>query len=86
MSLVTYILYAKDKVTAKLHRGRTSEKLLHLFSLFGGWPGALLALYSLSHKSQKLSFQVILALTIVINIAMICYIFSLLTLQQWDAW
>jgi uncharacterized membrane protein YsdA (DUF1294 family) len=33
---------------------------LHLLSLAGGWPGALVAQRAFRHKTQKLSFKIVL--------------------------
>lgn len=68
-SLVTFILYAVDKSAAEEGKWRTPESTLHVLSLAGGWPGALIAQDKLSHKTQKKSFQVVFWLTVIINFA-----------------
>ncbi len=57
MSLLTYALYADDKVRAKRNLWRTSEQTLHLCELAGGWVGGFLAQRILRHKSQKKNYQ-----------------------------
>lgn len=59
VSLVTFVVYAADKVRAGGPRRRISEKTLHLFELSGGWPGALIAQQWFRHKTQKTRFQAI---------------------------
>lgn len=59
MSLLTFGAYAFDKSAAMNRRWRTTEQALHLFSLFGGWPGALIAQRLFHHKSKKVSFQAV---------------------------
>ncbi|WP_338365660.1 DUF1294 domain-containing protein [uncultured Pseudoalteromonas sp.] len=75
LSLITFITYAWDKRQAKLsaHKkvNRTSERTLQLLSLFGGWPGALIAQQWLRHKSQKRRFIVVLWLCIFGNVTVI---------------
>ncbi|MDB5823509.1 MAG: Cold-shock DNA-binding domain [Herminiimonas sp.] len=66
-SAVTFVVYAFDKSAAKSNRQRTSERTLHLFSLAGGWPGALFAQRLLRHKSSKESFQMRFWFTVVLN-------------------
>jgi len=66
-SIVTFIFYALDKAAAQSHRARTPERTLHMLSLLGGWPGALLAQKLLRHKSGKLSFQAWFWLTVVLH-------------------
>lgn len=69
ISLLTYLVYAWDKYKAKQQRWRTAESTLHLLSLAGGWPGALLAQSRLRHKSAKTSFLTLFWLTVVLNLA-----------------
>lgn len=66
-SLLAYFAYAKDKTAARNGEWRTQEDSLHLLSLMGGWPGALIAQKRLRHKSRKASFQVVFWTTVVVN-------------------
>lgn len=74
-SLITFFLYWKDKAAAKNKAWRTEEQTLHLLSLLGGWPGALIAQEKFRHKTSKNSFKTIFWITVFINI--IAYIFFL---------
>ena len=78
LSVLTYVIYAKDKSAAKSKTWRIPEKTLHLLSLCGGWLGAALAQETLRHKTQKTSFQVVFWLTVVANVTG----FSALHLEQ----
>ena len=53
----TFLAYAADKSAAARGTQRTPESSLLLFSLVGGWPGALLAQQFLRHKSSKQEFR-----------------------------
>ncbi len=66
-SVVTFLAYAIDKSAAKSGQWRTKESTLHLFSLVGGWPGALVAQKTFSHKSRKQEFQTVFRATVVAN-------------------
>ena len=66
-SLFTFIMYAADKSAARKGAWRTSESTLHLLSLAGGWPGALVAQQKLRHKSKKQSFRLIFWVTVLLN-------------------
>jgi len=66
-SLLTFILYAVDKSAARKGAWRTKERTLHLLSLAGGWPGALVAQQKLRHKSKKQSFRSIFWCTVLLN-------------------
>jgi len=71
VSLLTFFLYWHDKYKAEKDGWRTPEKTLHLCSLAGGWPGALIAQRTLHHKSRKRSFQMIFAATILCNLVFV---------------
>ncbi len=69
ISLLTLIVYARDKSAARNNRWRTPENTLHLLALLGGWPGALLAQKLLRHKSSKQPFQWLFRVTVILNCA-----------------
>jgi uncharacterized membrane protein YsdA (DUF1294 family)/cold shock CspA family protein len=66
-SMLTFFVYASDKSAAQKGAWRTKESTLHLLSLAGGWPGALIAQQKLRHKSQKRSFRFIFWFTVLLN-------------------
>ena len=68
-SAVTFLAYVADKRVAKRGGRRTPETRLHLLSLAGGWPGALLAQQVARHKTAKASFRLVFWWTVVLNIA-----------------
>jgi uncharacterized membrane protein YsdA (DUF1294 family)/cold shock CspA family protein len=69
ISILTYLVYAEDKSASQTGRWRTSELLLHLLSIAGGWPGAIVAQERLRHKSSKRSFRNIFWITVALNSA-----------------
>ncbi|NRA59606.1 MAG: DUF1294 domain-containing protein [Psychrobium sp.] len=77
LSLVTFIVYAIDKRAAINGKFRTQENTLHLLSLLGGWPGALIAQNKLRHKTKKQPFKSIFYGTVLSN----CLIFWLIYSQ-----
>lgn len=68
MSLITFCWYWKDKLAAKKGHWRTPENTLHILSLMGGWPGGMIAQYTLRHKTKKRSFRSFFWGTVLINI------------------
>lgn len=74
-SIITYLVYAWDKSAARNDRRRVREDTLHVLGLLCGWPGALLAQQTLRHKSRKLSFRIVLWLTVLVNCAALAWIF-----------
>ena len=67
MSVIAFVMYAKDKSAAEWGAWRISESTLHAISLVGGWPGAGIAQSYLRHKSKKVSFKVTYWVTMIVN-------------------
>lgn len=74
ISVLTYLVYARDKASAKNNRWRTSESTLHMFALAGGWPGALYAQQALRHKNKKASFRSGFWLTVLLSVSMVIWL------------
>lgn len=68
-SVTSFVLYAHDKAAARRGAWRTPEVALHLVSLAGGWPGALLGQRVFHHKTCKQPFRTIFWGTVVLNCA-----------------
>lgn len=66
-SLLTFVLYWRDKHSALKDRWRTPETTLHFFELVGGWPGALVAQQVFRHKTRKLNYQLAFWLIVVLH-------------------
>ncbi len=75
-SLLTFIMYAVDKSAAKKGAWRTQESTLHLLSIAGGWPGALVAQQKLHHKSKKQSFRLVFWVTVLLNCSAFVWLFT----------
>ena len=69
LSLLAFLAYAVDKSASINGRWRTPERTLHLLSLVGGWPGALLGQQLLRHKCSKPSFVAVFWFTVAVNVA-----------------
>jgi uncharacterized membrane protein YsdA (DUF1294 family)/cold shock CspA family protein len=76
MSGVTFIAYYIDKSKAGSGRRRIPESTLHLMELLGGWPGALVAQWSLRHKNRKISYQVVFWINVLLNLGALVWYFS----------
>lgn len=73
LNLAAFLLFGIDKVQAQARGLRVPERLLYAASFLGGSAGALLAMQLFRHKTRKISFQLILAFLILIQIAIILY-------------
>ena len=67
--LITFLAYAVDKAAALQKKWRMQENTLHILSLAGGWPGALLAQRMFRHKTKKETFQGMFWVTVFVNCA-----------------
>lgn len=86
LSFMTFLIYWRDKIKSKKDQWRIQEQTLHLFSLIGGWPGALIAQRTLHHKSRKKSFQKTFFITMVLNVsAFSFYCFSGFEFLKYDS-
>ena len=74
MSVIAFVLYRADKSAAKQGSWRVPESRLHLVSLVGGWPGALLAQQIYHHKTRKQSFQIAFWITVFVNCAVLAWV------------
>ena len=72
-SILTFLVYAFDKSAAKRGGRRICEKTLHLLSLAGGWPGAIVAQQLLQHKSTKQDFRFVFWITVILNIGIVAW-------------
>ena len=57
LSLVSLVMYWRDKRAAGRGRRRTSEKALLTTDLLGGWPGGWVARRAFHHKTRKASYR-----------------------------
>ena len=71
INLVTFILYAIDKIKAKRDAWRISERILLIFALMGGSAGALLAMLICRHKIRKNKFRIGIPLILLFDIIVI---------------
>ena len=71
INLVTFILYAIDKIKAKMDSWRISERILLFFALIGVAAGALLAMIVCRHKIRKNKFRIGIPLILLFDIIVI---------------
>ena len=76
LSLIAFAAYAADKAQAATRRQRISEQALHLVSLLGGWPGALVAQRHFRHKTRKTRFQVLFLATVLLHVVVLSWYLS----------
>jgi uncharacterized membrane protein YsdA (DUF1294 family) len=67
LSAVTFLVYRADKSAARRGGKRVPEATLHILSLLGGWPGALVAQQVFRHKTRKQPFRTVFWVTVAVN-------------------
>ena len=75
-SVISFAVYGADKSAARRGARRTPERTLHLLSLAGGWPGALVAQLVFRHKTVKQPFRAVFWGTVVVNCAGLVLLFA----------
>ena len=58
INIITYIIYAIDKYKSMHHKWRIRESTLILLAVIGGSVGALLAMYTVRHKTKHNQFRI----------------------------
>jgi uncharacterized membrane protein YsdA (DUF1294 family) len=72
-SVITFAAYGLDKSAAARGGRRISERTLHVLAFAGGWPGALAGQRVFRHKTQKLSFRVVLWAIVALHVAALAW-------------
>jgi uncharacterized membrane protein YsdA (DUF1294 family) len=70
-SLVGLAAAVADKRRARRGRGRVPEAALLALALLGGWPGELLGMLAVRHKTRKPAFLVPVLLCAAANIVLV---------------
>ena len=68
ISVITIFFYGYDKNRAIKNKGRVPEIVLHLLTLLGGSPGALLGQKVFGHKTKKWKYRVIFILIVILQV------------------
>lgn len=71
INVATFALYGLDKLLAAFKARRVPERTLHLAAFLFGSPGALVAMHVFRHKTRKTSFQLVLALLVLLQVLIV---------------
>lgn len=74
MSAMTFVFFTIDKMNAWNSVRRIPENVLMSLSFFFGWPGGILAMRVMRHKTQKISFQVKIGVAVLANLVLTGYL------------
>lgn len=73
LNAATFLLVAIDKFAASMRMRRIPEKVFYLATLLGGSVGMLVGMYTIRHKTRKTSFQMVVGILVLLQIAAILY-------------
>lgn len=73
LNLAVWLLFGYDKMLAGGGRARIPEYVFYVLTLVGGTLGALAGMILFRHKTQKLSFQAVIALIVALQIILAVY-------------
>jgi uncharacterized membrane protein YsdA (DUF1294 family) len=65
------MLYGLDKMLSGTGNQRIPERILWLSAFLGGSIGAIAGMYFFRHKTKKTSFQLVLAILVLVQIALV---------------
>ena len=75
MSLISFVLMGCDKLKAKQHKRRISEKCLFGFALLGGAVGGSVGMYLFRHKTKHWYFKLFFPLFALLQLGALWYFF-----------
>lgn len=73
LNVITFAIYGFDKYRARKHQWRVPEAVLILLALVGGSVGALIAMQTFRHKTQKRKFSIGVPLILIAQTVATCY-------------
>lgn len=71
MNALTFVFVFLDKCFAKWRLRRIPEIGFYLLTFFGGSIGMLVGMYTFRHKTKKLSFQIVIGVLILVQVALL---------------
>lgn len=78
INILTFFIYALDKRKAIKNKRRISERSLFIMAILGGSLGAVLAMYTVRHKTKKWYFRYFIPLIFIFELMAYIYFCYLL--------
>lgn len=76
INIFSFLLFGFDKFRALRHGRRVPEKTLFLITFLAGSVGSLLGMYTFRHKTSKTSFQIVIALLVLVQLAIVAFVWQ----------
>ena len=80
-NVATFLLYGFDKWQAGGKRLRVPEIIFYFVTFLGGSVGTLFGLHVFHHKTRKTSFQIVVAILLLIQVALVVSLIDRSTLS-----
>ena len=68
VNIIAYVMMLWDKRKARKQEWRVAEATLLILSLIGGAVGLLVGMFTLRHKTRKISFKVVVIIGLIVSI------------------
>jgi len=72
-NFITFVMVLLDKIAASAKMRRVPEKALFVATFFGGSIGMLVGMFTIRHKSRKVSFQFVVGVLVLIQIVLLLW-------------
>lgn len=76
VNVLALLMFGLDKLFAIQGWRRIRERTLFFLVLIGGGVGALLGMHLFRHKTRKLSFQIVIALILLVQLGLLAFFVS----------
>lgn len=76
INVVALFTYGMDKLLAKTDARRVPERVLLVMALLGGSAGAILGMQLFRHKTRKVSFLILLAVVLLVQVGLAIFLFK----------
>ena len=76
INIVAIIITGYDKLCAQNRKWRVKERTLMLISMLGGSMGMYITMQLIRHKTRHLKFMLGIPLIIILQIILICFVWS----------
>lgn len=76
INILSFLFYGLDKLKAKYHKWRISEKTLLLLAVLGGAYGSYLAMILFHHKTRKFIFKFGIPLILILETCILVYLYQ----------
>lgn len=73
-NVAVFIMYGIDKKRARKNKWRISERTLIGVAFLMGGPGAVFGMHVFRHKTQKISFRILISVAVLVNAAILIFI------------